>query len=154
VAYLISPAEHGLMRSLGPTSSVPEAYGADCVYVVPSVGLVGVQRKRWEDLIASIADGRLAREIPQLRNCAFASIIVEGQPHFTRDGEIVHGWAKWTREQWWSVLRSLQYQGFVVECTRDEAETVALIESQAKWLGKGEHLSLTRRPGPTADSWD
>lgn len=153
--FLVSPAEPPLVRALGRTSQLPERYGADVLWPQPRVkGLVGVQRKTYEDLLASVGDGRLQREIPQLNQCAMKILVVEGRPHWSEDGALIHRWlGRWTRDSYRSLLRSVQMQGIIVEHTDDLSDTVTHVEAIARWAAKGGHSSLARRPKPGPDRW-
>src|ERR1700722_11952733 len=69
----LSPTEHQIQQLLKSTD-VPfqihqlcEANGVD-VIVTSRVGLIGFQRKTLPDLEASLRDGRLARELGQIRS--------------------------------------------------------------------------------------
>lgn len=151
---LIAPSEPPLIKALGTVSSTPEKYGADILWAERAVsGLIGVQRKEVSDLIGSVQDGRLNKEIVQMRACHLAFLIVEGHPHWTSDGTLVHRWARWTRGQHYSLLRSVQTRGIVVEYTETTADTVGRIEDIHRWAAKADHTSLDRRPKPGPDEW-
>src|SRR5690606_37254518 len=63
---LISPTEPPAVRALGTTSSTPELYGCD-ILIVANKTRTGVQRKKFpEDLVASLADGRLYSQLPKM----------------------------------------------------------------------------------------
>lgn len=153
--FLVSPTEPALIKSLGIVSSVPEKHGADVFWTDATMGgFVGIQRKEIDDLLKSIQSGVLARELQKLLHCKLAILIVEGEPHFTPDGQLSHRFIRFTRTQYRSQLRSVQLRGIIVEHSSSTADTVALIESIARWVAKGEHRSLDRRPKPSnLDSW-
>ncbi len=153
--FLVSPAEPLLIRALGTTSAVPEKLGADIVWADRTLGgTIGVQRKVYTDLIASEDDGRLTKELLQLPQCRMAFLIVEGRPTWTVDGMLNHQHlGYWSREGYRSLLRSVQTRGVIVEHSDDEADTISLIESIAKWIAKGTHRSLDRRPKAGTDRW-
>lgn len=116
--------------------------------------MVGVQRKEVKDLISSVqSDDRLHREVQQIQRCKMAFLVVEGKPRWTVDGWLVHDYARWSRTQHRSLLRSVQMRGIYVEFADNMTETVALVEEIAKWCSKGEHLSLDRRTNPGPDDW-
>lgn len=153
--FLISPAEPPLIKTLGTVAMAPEKYGSDILWADGNAGgLIGVQRKEYTDLLASVADGRLQREIPQLRMCKMAFLLVEGKPHWSTDGVLVHTHlSHWTRESYFSLLRSVQRQGIVVEYTDSIADTITRVEAIAKWVAKGSHSSLVNRPKPGRTRW-
>lgn len=153
-SLLIAPTEPELIKTLGTVSSTPERYGADILWMDRAVGgLIGVQRKEVSDLINSVQDGRLAKEIVQLRAVHLPVLIVEGSPHWTVDGALVHKYTRWTRTQHHSLLRSVQQRGIIVEYTSSTAETVARVEDIVRWAAKDDHNSLDRRPKPSPDDW-
>lgn len=151
---LISPAEPPLIKTLGTVSATPEKYGADILWSERNVsGLVGIQRKEVSDFVASVGDGRLNREMIQLRAVNLPILIIEGNPHWTLDGVLVHKYTRWTRAQHNSLLRSIQMRGVIVESTASVAETIKRVEEIAKWAAKADHTSLDRRPKPGPDEW-
>lgn len=51
---------------------------------------MGVERKRWSDLLASVRDGRLKRQLPILsRSFSHPVLLLEGGYGRSRDGKIV-----------------------------------------------------------------
>lgn len=152
MGFLISPTEPGLIKALGTVSSVPEQHGVDILWMEKTVGgLCGVQRKEFSDLISSMADGRLAKEVGQLGGSPtvkYAFLVVEGRPHWDLDGRLVSNWANVTRVQYRSLLRSVQLRGVFVEFSDSTEDTVGLVESIANWCAKKDHASLDRRKKP------
>jgi ERCC4-type nuclease len=152
MGFLISPTEPKLIKALGTTSSVPEQHGVDILWMEKAVsGLCGIQRKEFGDLIASLGDGRLAKEIAQLGGSPtvkYAFLLVEGRPHWGLDGQIVSSWSNVTRAQYRSLLRSVQLRGVFVEFSDSMEDTVALVESIAAWCAKKAHTSLDARKKP------
>ena len=153
--FLVSPAEHSSwIKDLGRVSSNTERYGADVLWWDSTIkGWVGVQRKAVPDLIASVQDGRLAKEIAQLMKCKVASLVVEGRPRWSTDGTLMRSHTRWSIAQHRSLLRSIQGRGVFVEHSDDHADTARLIREIAGWVQKGDHRSLDRRPKPSPDSW-
>lgn len=153
--YLIAPSEPPPIKKLGRVSSIPEKHGADIFwYDKVLLGFVGVQRKEFGDLLNSVDDGRLAREVQQLQSNRVAHLIVEGRPRWTLDGMCMEKYhARWSRAAYRSLLRSVQGRGIFVEHSDSMADTVALVEEIRRWVSKGDHTSLDRRPKPKTDSW-
>lgn len=153
--FLISPAEPPSIKVLGNTSDLVESYGADILWADQTIGgWVGVQRKYFTDLLASVEDGRLQRELAQLTRCKLAFLAVEGRPHWTVDGKLNDKWlGRWDQLSYMSLLRSVMVKGVIVEYTNDEEHTIAYVRSLAKWIAKGEHHALDRRPKPGPDRW-
>lgn len=146
---LIAPTERHPLTTLGPHSSLPERYGADILFAVKGKW-VGIQRKEIADLIASVHDGRLAREMSMMKSLALGVLIVEGKLQWTMDGELLtKGYGKnWTRAHHQGLLWSVQQKGYWVAFTDDAHGTVDAAEMLESWLRKDKHQSLDRRPGP------
>lgn len=154
--FLVSPAEPPSIKVLGNTSDLVETYGADILWADQKMGgFIGVQRKFYTDLLASIQDDdRLHRETAQLPRCKMAFLVVEGRPHWTVEGTLNDRfYGRWTRDGYRSLLREVQTKGIYVEYTDDEEDTVRYVRSLAKWIAKGEHHALDRRPKPGPDKW-
>lgn len=155
---LVSPAEPKsiklLMRDKGIVDGLPEKYGADFLFAAQGEW-VAVQRKTMDDFLASLEDGRLAQEIPLLRQAAFAVVLLEGWPQFTTDGYLLDKFRKhYTREQIRNALRSLYWaHGLGVERTESPEDTVAAVLELRRWLSKSEHRSLLTRPKHLVGTW-
>jgi len=147
---LIAPTEPANMESLlahhgqqSLRSPVPEELGADYCFQ-GQVGIVAVQRKTVNDLIASVDDGRLQRETSLLRDQAAALLIVEGS---ISHAEIAMSHGDWDKAGIRNLMRSIQYQeGIPVERTRNLAETAEVLAELVKRFNKPAHLTLITRP--------
>ena len=109
---LVSPTDRDLLSLLGDRAmshSLPEQHGADALSVVSGRGKLAIQRKSFpDDLLASIDDGRLARELAMLARTEYPVLLVEGRPQWTADGHLMASWAsRWTRQQLRNLLRSV-----------------------------------------------
>lgn len=130
---------------MGRTSSLPERYGVDVLFAARG-RLCGVQRKRVDDLVASLRDGRLAKELVQMRQLHRALVLVEGEYVWTNDGHWVDD-PSFTRAGWWGLVWSLVFEhGVGVLQVAGLEETVAAIRRFVAWCQKPSHVSLTRRP--------
>lgn len=157
---LVSPTDRDLLVLLGGkamSNYLPERYGADILVVVEGRGKLAIQRKTFpDDLLASLDDGRLARELPLLAQSEFPVLVVEGQPLWTADGHLMQPWnSRWTRAQLRNLLRSVwRVHGVAVEQTTDINDTVAAVLELEAWFKKDVHRSLLSRPKTTTkDSW-
>lgn len=153
---LLSPTEFELAKKVPDAlvSSLPEQKGVD-VLIYDDTGFLGIQRKTYpKDLIASVQDGRLQREIPlMLEHLDFGIVMLEGRPRFTEDGVLFDEWnSRWTRKQLRNLYRSCMYMGIPVDRTENIDDTVDAIEEWRQWWEKGEHETLTRLP-KKKDSW-
>lgn len=143
---LIAPTEPPSLKVLGKSSSIPERYGADVLWVARGIGLVGIQRKERKDLVRSIYDGRLAREVALMQRLRIAILIVEGRMRWTTDGQLFDQFCKWTRKQHRALLLSAQLRGIKLVTTEDLTDTIEAIETIRDWVGKERHTALDRRP--------
>lgn len=147
---LVAPSEPRTIKTLGKSSSVPEKWGADILFPAGG-GLVGVQRKELSDLIASVQDGRLAKEVGQLQQVGRAVLIVEGRPKWSSDGVLLRDYGfPWTRQAHRNLMYSVQSHGIWVEQTDDANDTVAAVLNLHEYLRKPKHHGLVRRPGPVS----
>jgi len=157
---LVSPTERDLLSLLSGKAmshSLPERYGADVLAVVEGRGKMAIQRKVFpDDLLASLDDGRLARELAMLSQTEYPVLILEGQPRWTSDGHLMQPWnSRWTRAQLRNLLRSVWWlHGVPVEHTQDIEDTAAAVLELESWFRKEVHRSLLSRPKrPCRDSW-
>jgi len=157
---LVSPTEHDLLPLLAGRAmshSLPEQHGADVLIVAAGQGKMAIQRKAFpDDLLASLDDGRLARELALLSRTECPVLIVEGRPQWTADGHLMAAWAsRWTRQQLRNLLRSVWLtHGVMVEHTDDINDTATAVLELESWFRKNVHRSLLSRPKQTSrDSW-
>jgi len=148
---LISPTEPKpilqLITDLGHqavVSTQPEERGADYL-MTGQLGFIAVQRKEAGDLLASVEDGRLQREVSLLVYEPVPILIVEGWPDFTSGGQHLDR-PSWNKTGFRNLLRSVGREGIQIERTDDLADTAAaLVELQDYWQ-KPAHISLLTRP--------
>ena len=144
---LISPAEPPAFKKLGTVSSQCERYGSDFLILSPVFGRVGVQRKEVKDLIASLADGRVEREIWQQKGLDQAIWLIEGRLEWTSDGQLLSGArSRYTKSQHLGVLLSLYSNGYWILNTSSVPDSIELLSALNQWLAKKKHTSLLRRP--------
>lgn len=131
---------------LGPSSNLPEDYGVDFMWATPN-GLVGFQRKAFpSDLLASLNDGRLGKELIQMQALDVKGIILEGVPIFTGDGALIWNYGNMTQANLWNLCYSLQANhGLVLFWTEDPAQTARLIQQIFAYTQKGEASKLMAR---------
>lgn len=151
---LVSPAEPAFYKQLGTVSGLPEKFGLDFMWSLPNSiggGLAGAQRKTISDLLASRGD-RLTRETIQIKHedVKYAWLLLEGGVKWTTNGEMwtSHGRGSWTMLQHWSMLTSLQLQGWIIVETRSMDETIICLRSLEAYSMKKSHLTLMNRRGP------
>jgi ERCC4-type nuclease len=133
--------------------SLPEQHGADVLAVVFGRGKLAIQRKAFpDDFLASIDDGRLARELAMLSRTECPVLIVEGRPQWTADGHLMASWtSRWTRQQIRNLMRSVWLtHGVMVEHTDNINDTATAVIELETWFRKKVHRSLLSRPKQTA----
>jgi ERCC4-type nuclease len=143
---LVSPTERPPFPSIGTVSSAPEKWGVDFLMHTKR-GMVGVQRKALPDLVASLNDGRVAREIIDMRELDIGIWMIEGMPKWSTDGQLMQSRVTFTRERLMGFNLSIQSQGYwvmITEDREDSARSLLLLES---WM-ETEHKSLHQRPNP------
>lgn len=153
---LASPAEPAsLVRMVGAKCRASvEGYGVDFLWGSRALGgLCGVQRKEVRDLVASLHDGRLAKELAQMNRLRMRVLIVEGKTAWTRDGELADAYARITKRQLRAALWSVQARGVWVERTDSHQETAEALGWLQEWSRKDKHTGLIARPGPAGSAW-
>lgn len=159
VRVTVSPTEHQLTsRYTYTVSSACEQHGCDVLLTINPRSRsrrqrVGIQRKEISDLIASMADGRLGKEIRMMGNLHTKILIVEGEMRYTRDDVLVDtlGWGKpWSRKAIAGLLFSVRAKGLWVIHTTGLEDTHRTIGYLTEWFSKDRHSSLDRRPGPVS----
>lgn len=138
---LISPTEPLWLKATGKSSSLPEKLGVDILW--PRYR-AGVQRKEFNDLLASLGD-RLTREISQMQQLRTAILLVEGRGRWTTDGELVGYRTRFTRKQLWGLQLSMQAKGIWIITTDNAEDTLQALAGIEAWIQKPRHDSLERR---------
>lgn len=152
---LVAPTElrHAAFRALarnGRGSNTPEEMGADFCFSWKGQWYL-IQRKEMKDFIASVTDGRLARETMQMKatEVGHALLVIEGNPKWGLDGALMGDrfGPGWSRSKHSSQLLSLQQAGWWTLGTSDTSDTANAILDFEKWVKKAAHTSLSKR-GP------
>jgi DNA excision repair protein ERCC-4 len=142
---LVSPAEPRELREIGNVSSSPERHGCDFLFFGKHIGMVGVQRKEINDLIASLRDDRLTREIPLLQKLDVGILLIEGRIEWTNDGFLLATSSQFTKAQYRGILWSLQSAGLWTSFTDSLTETITYLLSLSRWIAKDRHTGLLAR---------
>lgn len=159
-----SPAEPAsvkdlLARTLTPTPhemmvhARPESMGVDFLWRSRG-SFYGVQRKELSDLLASMQDGRLAKELGQMQSgVAQGYVLVEKLPRWTLDGELVDtNWSgrPFTFKAWCGLIASIcSIPNVTVYQTADIRQTCTTILHLVDYTAKTSHNTATSRPGAT-----
>lgn len=155
---LVSPTEHDILTILKSSqteyriSSICESNGADLV-APTRIGLVGFQRKTLLDLKASILDGRLYRELAQLKSSPIISnsflILEYTLTHITTTGEFTD--ATMPRSTLNSILIKVQLTGTFHLHSHSPADTIATVLAAAKYISSPSAERLHRPSAPSND---
>lgn len=150
---LVSPSESPAARSLGTSTWKVEEWGADFGWVARGE-IYGAQRKALKDLVASVDDGRLAKELLQMTSLHHAFVVLEtgerggGWPREMPNGQLagLGGYGRpWTGVQLRGVLYGVMARGVHVVLVKDETETIARVKELEVWSKKARHESARGR---------
>ena len=121
-------------------------------------GVVGLERKKVPgDLISSIEDGRLGREILAMRDeCQIMVILLHGTMRFNPNGTLRLGRRtsyRWTDKGIRNIKRTLEFvEGCYIEYARNNIELVAVVNELQDYLDDDTHLSMKGRT-PLRSDW-
>lgn len=152
---LVSPAErHRAFSDLGINAPQPELMGVDFLWAAPS-GWVGFQRKRFPgDLLASINDKRLAKELQQMGQLEVKGILLEGEPMFTSHGTLLFSYGNMTHGQLVALQYSLQVNhNLVLLWTKDEWETAETVKALYSYTVQDKPSKLAERGKARMTNW-
>ena len=159
--YLLAPTEHELRKYADSedhphnftTSSLPEKHGCD-VLALTSRGIIGYQRKTLPDLVASLYDGRLYKELAQLNasgTVTYPFLLMEFDPsRRTNDDAPVD--AQITLSQLRSIIAKFAIAGVATINTYSTLDTLRCIISTAKYIATTKN-DPPRRPKQTDNEW-
>ena len=119
-------------------------------------GSIAAERKRFPgDFIASVQDGRFARECAAMREASqWPHIIIEGRGSYTKDGYLKSGprILNWTRKSIRNMIRSLELvEGCRVEQTRNIQDTTNCLHEIADYFDTERHGSFRARARLVSD---
>lgn len=136
--------------------SKPEQHGVDFLWRARGAWY-GVQRKELGDLLASMQDGRLSKELGQMAGGVGRGwVVVERHPQFTLDGVLLDDcWRSrrpFTHQAWVGLLASIHHAGVGTYVGANMQETATTVASLVHWTGKAHHGVGAARPG-AASAW-
>jgi len=153
--FLLSPSEVDLKASIGSdgiVSSLPEQKGAD-ILMGTKHGLFGIQRKQVpHDLLKSLLDGRLIRELGMLQELPLKLLVCEGEFKFWNDGSVVvpgipKNTYKFNRKTINSLILSIMFVRSVpVIFTKDLEATKSFLYDASSFMAAEKHVGLYTRP--------
>lgn len=157
IEICVAPTERhpAMVRIAHKISNLPEQYGCDAIWRSNGQWW-GIQRKEVKDFIASVTDGRLAKELGQMKgHVTIPLVVIEGKLQWTSDGTLLNGSGYGrpiTKTGYHGMLFSIVHEGANVFFTGSTDETAELIQHLAAWSQKETHTSLKTRPGPDQQS--
>lgn len=159
--YLLAPTEHELRKYADSedhphnfkTSSLPEKHGCD-VLGITSKGIVGYQRKTLADLVSSLYDGRLYKELSQLHatgTVAYPFLLLEWDSgRRTSDDNPID--ANITLSQLRSIISKFALSGVCTLNTYSTLDTLRCIISTSRYIST-QRADPPRRPKQTDNEW-
>jgi ERCC4-type nuclease len=98
-----------------------------------------------------VFDGRLMKELGQMKELDIRILIVEGEGVWTNDGMCLSVKSKWTKEGELGLLLRIQSEGCWVLGSIGSQDTCALLSRLEKWGKKKDRLTshLPRNPSPS-----
>lgn len=148
---LVAPSEPKSLRALGTFSAECERNGVDFLLANGNGEWIGVQRKRVDDLVASVRGDRIARELAQAESLTQAILLVEGDWRWSGETSTRTGI---TRAQYDGIMLSIQVEhGWQVMHSTGLLDTAVLLRRIEAWFAKPHHDSLSRRPKPRGEKW-
>jgi ERCC4-type nuclease len=148
----VSPTEPLPYSKMGASSSVPERYGSDFWWVANGM-MWGIQRKKFpEDFLASLQDGRLAKELAQMQALDHGIVILEGLGTWTDDGMLLD--QQFHLGQLYGWMMSCFFEmGVAVFRVKSQRDVLHFIDRMEAWSKRKSHWSLSRRPKAKANMW-
>ena len=116
-----------------------------------TLGTVPIERKKVPgDLLASVSDGRLLRELIAMRGISqYYIVLLHGNIIYRRDGSVHmlgNKGRNWTKKGVRNLLRSLQFcEGAFLEYAETDEELIQVIKELQEYFNQ-QHLSLRHRP--------
>lgn len=123
--------------------------------MVPTInGMVGYQRKTLPDLVSSLLDGRLYKELQQITTSnivKLAFLVIEHTPSLTTtDGRFLD--VDMSQKQFRTLLVKVQSLGIHYLPSNNLTDTLTAIVDSASYLSSSNAL-LLRRPTAPKDGW-
>lgn len=144
----------GTQRVTLASSSAPERYGVDFGWMCEHEDdWRGVQRKEMSDFLASLDDGRLAKEIAQMNaHIIMPTLVLEGRIQVA-NGQVITPRFN-DNIEYGSFMRrllTLANRGVQVFFTNEPSQTAEFIWSYYVWSQRENHDAASTRPKPSND---
>lgn len=134
-------------------NNMPEAMGVDFAWIDAAGEWRGVQRKELSDFLASLDDGRLAKEIVQMRaHIVMPILVLEGRIQVA-EGQVMT--PKWRNNipyaGFMRRLITINNRGVQVFFTSEPRQTAEFIYAYHDWTMSEKHETASHRPKPAGD---
>lgn len=135
------------------SSGLPEPRGVDFLWLDAAGDWRGVQRKELSDFLASLDDGRLAREIAQMNaHVTMPTLVLEGRLQYANGSLLTKGWTRnVTYASFQRRLLTISNRNVAVFFTHEAAQTAEWIMAFHAWTMQESHETASHRPKPTND---
>lgn len=135
------------------SSGLPEPRGVDFLWLDAQGDWRGVQRKELHDFLASLDDGRLAREIAQMNaHVTMPTLVLEGRLQYANGTLMTKGW---TRNVTYGSLQrrllTIADRNVSIFFTNEASQTAEWIMAYYTWSMQESHETASHRPKPTND---
>ncbi len=141
---LVSPTEPAALRSIGESFTLtPEYFGAD-VLILEFYGRAAIQRKTLADLYASIRDGRIDKQINQLRSNSpdYEPILIIESAEWTSSFSALHI-SDFPYSAYLHFTHTIARSGILLISTTSLAHTIATVQSLATYYTKPTHNTFS-----------
>lgn len=150
---VIAPTEPPALRALGQTKQFPEQHGSDVV-VWAHGRWHGIQRKELGDFVSSVNNRRLGRELAKMDRLGYKLLIIEGEPQWTMDGELMgDGYGRWTYRAHVGFQMSCMTREIMVLTTANLEGTIRLVQEFESYVKKDKHTSLLHTREKPVNVW-
>ena len=152
MTFLINTNEHKRVKKIFEKEAFPFSLDGFDFLLYTNSGVIPGERKRIpQDLISSVEDGRLNREILAMREVSeIYFVLLEGTFGYNhRTGLLRMGrrLVNWKEKGIRNLLRTIQYcEGAYIEYSRDTKHSVEVVASLQEYFDAKRHLSLKHRP--------
>ena len=153
---IITSTEPKEIKELFGKDMIEDVMGFDMM-LLTNRGKLPMERKKVPgDLLSSVTDGRLKRELDAMRVVSpFNIILLHGTFSYRKDDSVVMYGNKgrnWTKRGVRNLLRTLQYvEGCYIEQAETDEELVQVVHELQDYFDKDLHLSFKTRCGIQTD---
>ena len=150
-SIVITTNEPREIKNLFGEQALESPMGFDMLLYTSKTPLPIERKKVPGDLLASVTDGRLAREISAMREVSqFFVVLLHGTIIYRKDDSVYMYGNKgrnWTKKGVRNLLRTLQFvEGAYIEYASTDEELVQVVNELQEYFDRQYHLSFRLRP--------